>query len=186
MPAAAAAASATADRRPAAVRDRLRRWARAGAAALLLLTALPAAAVAAGGAPPAEGEKKKDDGPRRDQAGSLSGEFILLDPVFIPIVDEDRGRTAYSGIAVRLQPNPDRRVDACFAVPRIVDALIVAFYEDRATRKEQTAKGMGPLLRRVEALVKEVAGPGVFNGVSLFEQLPEIDETSIKLSRACK
>lgn len=185
MPVAAAAASATADRRPAAALARLRRWARAGAAALLLLTALPAAAVAQG-ASPAEGEKKKDDGPRRDQAGSLSGEFILLDPVFIPIVDEDRGRTAYSGIAVRLQPNPERRVDACFAVPRIVDALIVAFYEERATRKEQTAKAMGPLLRRVEALVKEVAGPGVFNGVSLFEQLPEIDETSIKLSRACK
>ncbi|SOD99639.1 hypothetical protein [Caenispirillum bisanense] len=180
------AAAAIARHRPGSARRRLPRWARAGAAALLLLTALPAAAVAAGGAPAAEGEKKKDTGPRRDQAGALSGEFILLDPVFIPIVDEERGRTAYTGIAVRLQPNPERRVDACFAVPRIIDALIVAFYEDRATRAQQTAKAMGPLLRRVEALVKEVAGAGVFNGVSLFEQMPEIDETSVKLSRACK
>lgn len=172
--------------RPGPARTRLRRLAQAGMAALVLLTALPAAGTAAEGAPPAEGEKKKDTGPRRDQAGSLAGEFILLDPVFIPIVDEERGRTAYSGIAVRLQPNPERRVDACFAIPRIVDALIIGFYEERATREQQTAKAMGPLARRVEAIVKEVAGPGVFNGVSLFEQLPEIDETSIKLSRACK
>lgn len=138
---------------------------------------------AAGGAPEAPKEKK-DTGPRRDQAGTMSGQFILLDPLFIPVVDEARNRTTYSGIMVRLEPNPDRRMDACYAVPRILDALVIDFYENRLTR-EQLEK-QGPARKRVEEVVKRIAGPQVISTAAVFDQVPELDENSVKLSRACK
>lgn len=173
--------SATACRPAAALRHLAR-------AALIILALAPATALAAGGG--AEGaapaEEKKSSGPRRDQAAALSGEFILLDPLFIQVVDEERDRTSIGGIVVRLQPNPERRVDACYAIPRILDELVISFYERRLTRKDQTAAGHGPARKRVEEVVKRVAGPGVFGGVSVFDQVPEIDDTSMKLSRACK
>lgn len=153
----------------------------AAAVVVTFAAAGPLAAAESGG-----GEKKKDNGPRRDQAGTMQGDFILLDPLFIPVLDEARGRTAYMGVVVRLQPNPERRLDACYTVPDLVDELVIDFFEKPVTREEQTAKGNGPIRKRVEAVVKRVAGPQVMSGVSVFDQMPELDETSAKLSRACK
>ncbi|GAA0597824.1 hypothetical protein [Caenispirillum bisanense] len=169
-------------RRPAARRGPPGR--RVAAAAAAVVFALLVSAAGGGHEGETEKKEKKDTGPRRDQADTLSGQFILFDPLFIPVVDEKRGRTTYTGLMVRLEPNPERRMDACYAVPRILDALVIEFYQNRLTREQFEKKG--PARKRVEDVVKRVAGPHLISSAAVFDQVPELDDDSIKLSRACK
>lgn len=74
---------------------------------------------AGGGAVAAGGEGESSRAIDRDDVGKLAGQYILLDPLWVSIRDEARNRTYQGGILVRLEPEPARKVDACYAVPDI-------------------------------------------------------------------
>jgi hypothetical protein len=143
-----------------------------------------AAALLAAGTLPAMAAESSGGGTSRGDVAQLSGQYILLDPLWIPIVDTANDRTFNGGILVRLEPDPARKVDACYAVPDVVDALVVDFYENRLTRSEQKRPGF--VAKRVQAVVDREVGTGLFGMPQVFGQVPELDEESIKLSRACQ
>lgn len=120
----------------------------------------------------------------RDDVSGLAGQYILLDPLWVRVKDTSRERFYYRGLLVRLEPDPARKVDACYAVPDIVDALVIDFYENPMTREDY--KRYGHAAKRVQDVVDRVAGKSVFGVPQVFEQIPEMDDNSIKLSRICQ
>lgn len=138
----------------------------------------------AGAAVAAESGGSSSGGMGRGDVAELAGKYILLDPLWVPIVDTARDRTYHGGLLVRLEPDPAHKVDACYAVPDIVDALVVEFYENRLTREQHQRPGH--VAKRIQDVVDREAGKGVFGVPQVFEQVPEMDDNSIKLSRTCQ
>ncbi|EKV32125.1 hypothetical protein C882_3189 [Caenispirillum salinarum AK4] len=145
------------------------------AAVLALGAAGPVAAAEGGGS---------SGGMDRGDVAELAGQYILLDPLWIPIEDVANRRTYHGGLLVRLEPNPERKVDACYAVPDVVDALVVDFFHDRMTRSEHQRPGY--VAKRIQDVVEREAGKDVFDLPQVFDQVPEMDDNSIKLSRTCQ
>lgn len=143
----------------------------------------PAVAASSGGGEQGGG-KKADSGPSRDDAAQLSGQYIMLDPVWVPVVDTARQRTFTGGLLIRLEPAPEHRVDVCYLVPRLVDALVTTFFQNPITRDEQLRKE--PVRKRVQTAVDTLADKSVMAGISVFEQMPELDDDSLKLTRTCR
>ncbi|WP_404382494.1 hypothetical protein [Caenispirillum salinarum] len=157
---------------------RLLRPAFAAATAATVALALGAAGpvAAAGGG--------SSGGMERGDVAELAGEYILLDPLWVPIQDTANQRTYHGGLLVRLKPNPERKVDACYVVPDVVDALVVDFFHNRLTRSEHQRPGY--VAKRVQTVVEAEAGKDVFDMPQVFDQVPEMDDNSIKLSRTCQ
>lgn len=161
-------------------------------AALVLALALALATAPAGWAASSGGEAQeganggapKKTGPGRGDVAGFEGQYILLDPLWVTVVDEAHDRTFTGGLIIRLEPNPARRVDACYLVPRLMDELIIAFYENRLTRKQQKEQAL--VRKRVEEAIARLGDKTIISNVSVFEQMPELDDTSMKLSRACR
>lgn len=66
----------------------------------------------------------------------------------------------------------------------LVDALVIDFYENRLTRSEHHRPGY--VAKRVQDVVERVAGKDVFKVPEVYQQVPEMDDNSIKLSRICQ
>lgn len=128
--------------------------------------------------------QSSSSGPTRDQAAQIPGQYIMLDPVWVPVHDVARDRFYSGGMLIRLEPAEGYRLDACYLVPRLIDGIVVSFFENPITRRD--LQGKEPARKRIQEIIGSLTPDPVVNGISVFDQMPELDETSIKLSRACQ